>query len=583
METVTGFTIDDASSQDLDDAIWVEAEGAQTRLQVHIADVSRVIEKGAFLDQQALKRGETLYLPQSIKPMFPQSVEASLSLLPFVERPVVTVTMLLDAVGELLNVEIAENSLVSQEKFSYEAVAGILSGAPHHLQPQLKLLEQVTQALMHQRQQQGAIYGRTFGSVYVDEEGRLITQSVKAQPIIAELMILTNRVVSQYMHDQQQPWIYRTHNYRDLSALPAARQRFIRSLEAMNDDEQLQRALANHYDRAAYSAVPGRHVGLGLDAYTHFTSPIRRYVDVVNHRLLKAAIAGSPAPYTQVELETIADSLTARQRAIRDKKNEHHRALRHQDRDKLMATGKLDQLEALAPAEFTRVLKTAVSKQQIAALEAVILQRLNAETLQPLDFYQVLIALPTTAANIQFKLQLWQAIADQPLTLQVINLCRDNWKPGTKVEFREQGEMNAWASLCVVTTEGLEQCPSLWSVAQSKATARVQSAHQWLESWLWEELTTPEQAQMPAPEPAAPHAQTPKQNRLDAEAKTDYITTINLYAQKHGEPQAEYEFETVSSTHFKCKCYFLALVGEGEGSNKKTAKSAAAGHLWKQL
>ena len=99
METTTGFTIDGASSQDLDDAVWVETDGNNTQLQVHITDVASQVPLDSFLDRQALKRGETAYLPTTRKPLFPQSLEASLSLLPFVERSVITVDILVGPTG----------------------------------------------------------------------------------------------------------------------------------------------------------------------------------------------------------------------------------------------------------------------------------------------------------------------------------------------------------------------------------------------------------------------------------------------------------------------------------------------------
>ena len=592
--TATGFTIDSVSTLDCDDALWVEAEGANTRLEVHIADVARQIKQGEYLDQQALQRGETRYLPQVVKPMFPQSLEGGMSLLPFEERPVVTVSMLLDPAGEVLDVQCSIGRLISQAKLDYESVTGILRGAPHHLSPQLKRLEQVTQALSQQRQQQGAVYGQLLGGMYVDEDGRPITKVIKAQQMIAETMILTNRVVSEYMFSRQLPWIYRTHGYRDLSALPADRKQFIASLQAIEDEAPLRKTLAGYYDRAQYQAVPGRHEGLALAVYTHFTSPIRRYVDVVNHRLLKAAIAGEAMPYTTEQLAAIAAQLTEQQHVIKEKRRERLKEQAASERTALLKPDNELQVINLAPPEFSKVLKTAVKQGQLETLQPHILQRLEAECLQPLDFYQVFLVVPTTAENIQFKLQLLAAIADKPLVLQVLNLLINNWELSTKVEYREQGEMNAWAALCVVSHATATQTSPQWSVARSKSVARIRSAHQWLQSYLYEELSTPDRVQTPteaiesfkdsATEPlnTTDSAALPEVVMAAVDDEADYVTQLNLYAQHHATTAATYDFEG-GGTAWQCRCEFLELSGSGQGTNKKLAKSAAAKDLWEQL
>jgi ribonuclease R len=445
METATGFTIDGASSQDLDDAVWVETDGNNMRLQVHIADVARKVEQGSFLDRQALKRGETAYLPTTRKPLFPQSLEASLSLVPFVERPVITVDILVDPQGELLNVSLREQVLVSQEQFSYEAVEGILRGAPHHLQPQLRLLEQVTRQLAQQRQQQGAVYGRTVGANYIDEDGRVVTQSLRSQQMIAELMILTNRVVSEFMHDHKHGWLYRVHDYRDLNELPAERQQFVQELKAIADEETLRQVLAGHYDRARYSPEGKPHVGLGLAVYAHTTSPIRRYADLVNQRLLKAALHGQLAPYPTATLADMAMQLTTLQHARRDQKNAQHRAQRH---SAVAQQVQQADLAALSPALFSQALKQGVLKDQWAVLEPTLRQRLAEGTLTAMDFYQVLLVIPNTAATVHLKLQVLSAIAANPMSLQVMNLIRTHWQPTPPLRSKNRAHGRLGSALC---------------------------------------------------------------------------------------------------------------------------------------
>ncbi|HEY9894965.1 MAG TPA: RNB domain-containing ribonuclease [Candidatus Sericytochromatia bacterium] len=585
MNTVTGFTIDGASSTDLDDAVWVEADGNNTRVQVHVADVASKVPQDSFLDRQALKRGETAYLPKTRKPMFPHSLEASLSLLPLVERAVLTVDILVDPQGELLDVQISEGLLVSQEQFSYEAVEGVLRGAPHHLQTQLKLLERVTGLLALQRQQQGAVFGRTVGTNYIDEDGRVVTQSLRSQQIIAELMILTNRVVSEYMRDHRQLWLYRTHDYRDLSELPAERQQFVQELKAIADDEQLRRALASHYDRARYSPEAKPHVGLGLEVYAHTTSPIRRYADLVNQRLLKAALHGQSVPYTPAGLTDIATQLTTLQHDKRDQKNARYR---EQRRTEVAQQVQQRDLSTLSPELFSQALKQGVLDGQWQALERTLLQRVADGTLTTVDFYQVLLVIPNTPESVSFKLQVWEAIADSSMSLQVLNLVRTHWKPTTTVEFQEQSTPDGWAALCVVTQEGKEQCAPVWSVAQRKALAQQDSAYRWLEAWVWETLVSSASAQLPLREPTPLAVETVRpapETLLAANQQLDYVSSLNQYAQRLGVPLPEYTFAPalVPNGLFQCVCGYLDLTGKGEGTSKKQAKHKAAQSLWEQV
>ncbi|MBD2074329.1 RNB domain-containing ribonuclease [Phormidium sp. FACHB-592] len=584
METATGFTIDGASSQDLDDAVWVETDGNNMRLQVHIADVARKVEQDSFLDRQALKRGETAYLPTTRKPLFPQSLEGSLSLLPFVDRPVITVDILVDPQGELLDVSLREQVLVSQEQFSYEAVEGILRGAPHHLQPQLRLLEQVTRQLAQQRQQQGAVFGRTVGTNYIDEDGRVVTQSLRSQQIIAELMILTNRVVSEFMCDHRQAWLYRTHDYRDLSELPAERQQFVQALKAIADEETLRQVLAGHYDRARYSPEAKPHVGLGLAVYAHTTSPIRRYADLVNQRLLKAALHRQPLPYPTATLADMATQLTTLQHVRRDQKNAQHRAQRH---SAVAQQVQQTELSALSPELFSKALKQGVLNDQGATLEPTLLQRLADGTLTAMDFYQVLVVMPNTPESVSVKLQVWDAIADNPMSLQVLNLIRMHWQPTPTVAFKEQSTPDGWAALCVVTQAGKEQCPPVWSVAPRKALAQQDSASRWLAAWVWKKLVSSAAAQLPettAPLPVEPLRPAPE-TLLAANQALDYVSSLNQYAQRLGVPLPEYTFAVVATSNglFQCVCECFDLVGKGEGGSKKQAKSQAAQSVWEQI
>jgi len=402
--------------------------------------------------------------------------------------------------------------------------------------------------------------------------------------MIAELMILTNRVVSEFMHDHQHRWLYRIHDHRDLNELPAERQQFVQKLKAIADDEQLRRALAGHYERAQYSPEAKPHVGLGLAVYAHTTSPIRRYADLVNQRLLKAALHGQPVPYTPETLTDLAAHLTTLQQARREQKNARYR---EQRRSEVVQQVQQTDLSALSPTLFSKALKQGVLDGQWQALEQTLLQRLADGTLTTVDFYQVLVVMPNTPASVSVKLQVWEAIADSPMSLQVLNLIRTHWQPTPTVEFKEQSTPDGWAALCVVTQAGKEQCPPVWSVAPRKALAQQDSASRWLKAWVWETLVSSAVAQLPetaAPLPVEPVRPAPE-TLIAANQELDYVSSLNQYAQRLGVPLPEYTFASVATSDglFQCVCECLDLVGKGEGSSKKQAKSQAAQSVWSQI
>ncbi|MCS7195241.1 MAG: ribonuclease R, partial [Meiothermus sp.] len=321
------FTIDGADAKDFDDAIHIEPlSNGNYRVGIHIADVSHYVREGGPLDREAYERATSVYLPGRVLPMLPEALSNGIcSLKPGEDRLVLSVLVELTPEGKVKGYRFAEGVIRSVARLTYEDVEAFAEakdrgesppdGAiPPALHPDLELLLSLTQALKQRRLEQGALdFNFTEVRVEVDPEGNLHLiplREPRARSLIEELMLLANRTVAKHLADRKIPALFRVHEdpsqeafARLVAALgrlgyslpggeptPKALQAVLRQAEGRPEAPVVSTLLLRSLRLARYAAENLGHFGLAAEHYLHFTSPIRRYPDLVVHRVLRALL-----------------------------------------------------------------------------------------------------------------------------------------------------------------------------------------------------------------------------------------------------------------------------------------------------
>jgi ribonuclease R len=342
------ITIDPRTARDFDDAIDVEILPDGTfQLGVHIADVSHFVVPDSPMDIEARYRGTSVYFPDRVLPMLPEKVSNHLcSLNPGTDRLALSVMMHVSKSGEVLDYSFHKSIIHSKERMVYEDVQRVLEGdrmlEQRYTQvvPFIRNIARLAQIIQKRRQARGAIdFDLPEPLLTYDEEGMVtgIAKSVRlfSHRIVEEFMILANEVVAHHLEENDVPSLYRVHEEPDPTKVqdfgeivsgfglkfqpkhiePMEFQKFISSIEKRPEERMLSYLMLRSFKQARYSEENIGHFGLASDSYTHFTSPIRRYPDLIVHRVLKAAIARKKEPIIPVaQLEAIAAESSERER-----------------------------------------------------------------------------------------------------------------------------------------------------------------------------------------------------------------------------------------------------------------------------
>lgn len=311
-------TMDGADAKDLDDAISLEKTEEGYRLGVHIADVSSYVEENSPLDLEARARGTSVYVVDRVVPMLPQFLSNGLcSLNPNVERLTISCEMEINHDGKVTGYELFPSVIQSSYRLTYEVVNQLLNSEVDENDKQLKemlfLMQECAQKVRAQRYQKGAMdFDREEAKILVDEEGDPIDVVPRvrgeAERIIEDFMILANESVANHTRWMEIPSLYRVHEapdperIRDLSRMTRTMGYVIKGSAEKIHPSTLQQCLAWFKDQESYPVISTimlrsmskarydskclGHFGLGSEEYTHFTSPIRRYPDLMVHRML---------------------------------------------------------------------------------------------------------------------------------------------------------------------------------------------------------------------------------------------------------------------------------------------------------
>lgn len=333
-DTLT-FTIDPVDAKDFDDAISFKyLDNGNYEIGVHIADVSHYVTPGSLLDQVAYERATSVYLPDRVNPMLPERISNELcSLRPHEDKYTFSAIFQLTKAGKIKKKWIGRTLIHSDHRFTYEDVQEIIEGAEGVYEEELLILNRLAQQFRAERFASGAI---NFSSQEVrfklDEKGKpigiVVKESKEAHQLIEEFMLLANRTVAEYVSsltvdDKNVPFPYRIHDtpddeklapfaafarkfgykfdIHDEIAVAASFNKLLKDVSGKPEQHVLEQLGIRTMAKAVYTSENIGHYGLGFEHYCHFTSPIRRYPDVLVHRVLQQCLDKNIHPDKKME------------------------------------------------------------------------------------------------------------------------------------------------------------------------------------------------------------------------------------------------------------------------------------------
>ena len=359
----TIVTIDGADAKDLDDAVTVtKLENGNYKLGVHIADVSYYVTEESPIDREAAERGTSVYLVDRVIPMIPHRLSNGIcSLNPKVDRLTLSCEMEIDSDGVVVNHEIFQSVIKTTERMTYSDVNKILVDQDEEvmkkyepLVPMFQLMHELAKTLNGKRQHRGAIdFDFKEAKVLVDEDGKpqdvVIRERSVGERLIEEFMLAANETIAEHFHWMEVPFIYRIHedpkeeklfrffefitNFGYIvkgtanSVHPRALQEIIEEVKGKPEEMVISTVMLRSMQQAKYDPESLGHFGLSTEYYTHFTSPIRRYPDLIVHRLIRTyLIEGKINEATQekwgARLPDIADHSSKMERRSVDAERE---------------------------------------------------------------------------------------------------------------------------------------------------------------------------------------------------------------------------------------------------------------------
>lgn len=364
---VFGITIDDITTVDRDDGLWLrELNNQEWELQVSITDVSQLIPKDSPLDKEAMQRVMTLYHTYPPTPMLPSRVSTNLGSLEENQQTLaITIFYIIDRTGKINSVAIKETIFNNVKAFSYEQVEKILQNPQDT--PEDKMLSQMQKIAQLISKNRGGNSGILTEEGYVDEDGNLIKDNINAHQLIAEIMILTNKTIADFLAEKKVKAIYRTQDV------------------GMTDFNLAIKEMGHCLVAAQYEPNSKPHVSLALVNYMHFTSPLRRFVDLVNHRILKHIISEQRSPYAELELEKICHYINNFIEQFKSDRVDYLRRKKEQELDDKYGNLSKLKIEKLPQNELSDLVQYTTIKTTVHYIIPQLKTRVT--DLQPKDFY----------------------------------------------------------------------------------------------------------------------------------------------------------------------------------------------------
>ena len=354
------MTIDGEDAKDLDDAITLSKEGGIYTLGVHIADVTSYVTEHSPLDEEALKRGTSVYLVDRVIPMLPHKLSNGIcSLNQGTDRLALSCIMEIDEQGNVVGHRIAETVICVDRRMTYTAVNAIVTDRDEavmseyeELVPMFDQMKELADILREKRKKRGSIdFDFPESKIILDEKGKPVEikpyERNAATKIIEDFMLIANETVAEDYFWQELPFVYRTHDYPDPEKMkglgmfinnfgysirthqgevhPGELQKLLSKIENTPEEALISRLTLRSMKQAKYTTICTGHFGLAANYYTHFTSPIRRYPDLQIHRIIKENLRGGLSEKRLSHYDRILPGVTVQCSALERRADEAER------------------------------------------------------------------------------------------------------------------------------------------------------------------------------------------------------------------------------------------------------------------